>query len=303
MQTVLCRFERSILFYPMYLLLRLLLYPLSWLPLGVLYVVSDGARALLFGVLKYRNAIVQANLTQAFPEKSLPEIQQIHRAFEKAFCDQWIETIKLLSISQQKLHRRMPGNWELLQQLGEAGQDVYVLMGHQFNWEWTFVATQWAIPQRSVGFYLPVSNRAFDQLMQRIRSRGGGQLVSLKNLRAGLAAFKNQRFVAGLIADQNPSQPDTALWLPFMHREAPFFRGPEALARKGHAAVVFAEVIRHRRGQYEVRLTLQEADAAATPPEAITRRYVEHLEACLHRQPANYLWSHRRWKHQRKPGP
>jgi KDO2-lipid IV(A) lauroyltransferase len=286
----------------MYLLLRLLLYPLSWLPLGVLYLVSDGARALLFGLLRYRKGIVQANLTQAFPQKSIPEIRQIHRAFEKAFCDQWIETIKLLSISRRELTRRMPGNWELLRELGEAGHNVYVLLGHQFNWEWAFVATQWAIPQQMVGFYLPVSNPSFDRLMQRIRSRAGGQLVSLKNLRAGLTAFKEQQFVAGLIADQNPSQPDTALWLPFMHREAPFFRGPEALARKGRAAVVFAEVIRHRRGHYEVRLTLQETDAALTFPEAITRRYVAHLEVCLHRQPANYLWSHRRWKHQRKPG-
>lgn len=274
---------------------------LSFLPFWVLYGFSSAVRGVLFGWMGYRKAVVLENLQRAFPEKGLPEIREIQRSFEAAFCDQWVETIKLLTISRRALNQRMAGNWELLRQLGEEGRDVYVLLGHQFNWEWAFVATQWNIPQTMAGFYLPVSNPGFDQLMQRIRSRGGGLLVSLKNLRAGLSALQGKRFVAGLIADQNPSQPESALWVPFLNREAPFFRGPEALARKADAAVVFAEVIREKRGRYRVLLTLQTRHAAATAPEEITLRYVQHLEDCLRRQPANYLWSHRRWKLQRKP--
>lgn len=272
---------------------------LSFLPLWLLYGFSSAVRVVLFGLMGYRRKVISGNLTQSFPEKGDAEIQLIRRAFEKAFCDQWVETIKLLSISRTGLNRRMTGNWELLLQLGAEGRDVYVLLGHQFNWEWAFVATQWNIPQTTAGFYLPVSNSSFDRLMQQIRSQGGGLLISLKNLRAGLAALQGKRFVAGLIADQNPSQPENALWVSFMHREAPFFRGPEALARKANAAVVFAEVVREKRGRYQVVLTLYTRNAAETAPEEITRRYVQHLEACLHRQPHNYLWSHRRWKFRR----
>lgn len=272
---------------------------LSFLPLWLLYGLSTVVRVVLFGIAGYRKRVILENLRQAFPQKSNVEIQKIRRAFEAAFCDQWVETIKLLTVSRAGLNRRMQGNWELLRELGAEDRDVYVLLGHQFNWEWAFVATQWNIPQTMAGFYLPVSNKHFDQLMQDIRSRGGGLLVSLKNLRAGLTALQGKRFVAGLIADQNPSQPETALWLSFMHRDAPFFRGPEALARKANAAVVFAEVIREKRGRYQVILTLQTRQAAETAPEALTRRYVQHLEDCLHRHPHNYLWSHRRWKYQR----
>lgn len=276
---------------------------LSLLPFWMLYGFSTVVRVVLFGMMGYRRAVVLENLQSAFPQKSSVEIRKIQRAFEAAFCDQWVETIKLLTLSRKNLNRRMTGNWELLRELGEEGRDVYVLLGHQFNWEWAFVSTQWNISQTMAGFYLPVSNKSFDQLMQRIRSRGGGLLVSLKNLRAGLTALQGKRFVAGLIADQNPSQPESALWLSFMHREAPFFRGPEALARKADAAVVFAEVIRKRRGRYQVLLTLQTRHAAQAAPEEITRRYVQHLEDCLHRQPHNYLWSHRRWKLKRPTPP
>ncbi len=272
---------------------------LSYLPLWVLYGLSTAVRIILFGIIGYRKQVVLENLERSFPEKSEAEIRNIQRAFEAAFCDQWVETIKLLTISQKTLDRRMEGNWELLHQLGEEGRDVYILLGHQFNWEWGFVATQWNTSQTMAGFYLPVSNQSFDRLMQKIRSRGGGLLVSLKNLRAGLAALQGKRFVAGLIADQNPSQPENALWLSFMHREAPFFRGPEALARKADAAVVFAEVIRKRRGYYRLNLTLHTRHDAQTAPEEITRSYVAHLEDCLRRQPSNYLWSHRRWKFKR----
>ncbi len=276
---------------------------LSLLPFWMLYGLSSVVRVVLFGMMGYRKGVVLENLQSAFPEKDAAEIRKIQRAFEAAFCDQWVETIKLLTISRKTLNRRMTGNWELLRKLGEEGRDVYVLLGHQFNWEWAFVATQWNISQTMAGFYLPVSNKSFDRLMQRIRSRGGGLLVSLKNLRAGLTALQGKRFVAGLIADQNPSQPESALWLSFMHREAPFFRGPEALARKANAAVVFAEVVRQRRGRYQVLLTLQTRHAAETAPEEIIRRYVQHLEGCLHRQPHNYLWSHRRWKLKRPTPP
>ncbi len=272
---------------------------LSRLPLRVLYAFSILARVVLFGLLGYRRKVMQDNLRHAFPEKTEAEIHTIRRAFEKAFCDQWIETIRLLSISKEELNRRMPGNWELLRRLGEEGKDVYVLLGHQFNWEWAFVTTQWNIPQTMAGFYQPLSNKRFDQLMLRIRSRGGGVLISVKDIRAGMETLKGKRFVMGLIADQNPSRPENALWVSFMNREAPFFRGPETGAKKANAAVVFAEVIRHKRGQYEVVLSLEWDNAAHTQPEEITRRYVAHLEACLERQPYNYLWSHRRWKHKK----
>lgn len=273
---------------------------LSRLPLAFLYAFSTLARVVLFGFIGYRRKVVRDNLRHAFPEKNEAEIKAIHRAFEKAFCDQWIETIRLLSISQEELNKRVIGDWELLRRLGEEGKDVYVLLGHQFNWEWAFVTMQWNISQLSAGFYQPLANKRFDQLLLQIRSRGGGLLISVKDVRAGMEALKGKRFVMGLIADQNPSRPENALWIPFMHRETPFFRGPEAGAQKANAAVVFAEVVRHKRGQYEVLFSLDSENAAHTQPEEITRRYVSHLEACLRRQPHNYLWSHRRWKHTKR---
>ncbi len=286
----------------MYYLLAALLYPLSLLPLPVLYGLSAAARAVLFGIIGYRRGVVRDNLRHAFPEKTDGERETVRRRFERAFCDQWVETLKLLSLSPAGLARRIRGNWAVFEDLNRAGKNAYVLLGHQFNWEWAAVACQEAAPQLFAGVYLPLENSAFDRLMRGIRTRGGGVLLSMKALREGLRQLQGQRYIIGLIADQNPSQPDAALWLPFLHREAPFFRGAEALARRDRGAVVFASIRNLRRGRYEVTLQKVWDDASEAPPGAITEAYVRFLEAELRAQPHNWLWSHRRWKHRRKDG-
>ncbi len=284
----------------MYYLLLLILYPISLLPLWVLYGISGFARRILFGVFGYRRQVVEANLKSAFPQKTDAEIKQIRKDFERAFCDQWIETIKLLTISKRKLARRMKFTGEDLLALEAQGKNCAVFLGHQFNWEWASLRTQWATVQDFAGVYLPLSSKPVDAIMHRLRSRGGGILISMKALRAGLAQLAGKQYTLGLIADQNPSQPDAALWLSFMHREAPFHTGAETLARRAGATVLFAALRCTRRGHYEVHFETLWNSSEVPPAGEITRRYVQRLEAALEAQPHNYLWSHRRWKHTRK---
>ena len=284
----------------MYRLLLIVLYPLSLLPMPALYGLSAAARAVLFGIAGYRRKIVADNLAHAFPEKPHSERVQIQRVFEQNFCDQWVETLKALSIPKRALQSRVSGNWEVLEELDREGKNSFAILGHFFNWEWASIACQWAAPQQFAGVYLPLNSTAFDLLMQRIRARGGGWLISMKAVREGMERLQSTRYLLGLIADQNPSQPDKALWLPFMHRDAPFFLGPEGMAHRAGGAVIFAAVRRTGRGRYQVVLEKKWDNARNAAPGEITRAYVSFLEDELCADPANWLWSHRRWKH-RKP--
>ncbi len=285
----------------MYYLLLALLYPLSILPLRVLYLLSDFAFFILYYITGYRKAIVLDNLVHAFPEKSPEELAVIRRRFYRSFCDQWIETVKLLSISERDLNRHITGNWEVFEALDADDKNIYALLGHTFNWEWANVICQYRAPQQFAGVYLPVSNAAFDRLMKKIRSRSGAELISMKGMKSGLQQIQQKRHIIGMIADQNPSDPNVALWLPFMHREAPFFRGPEAMARRAKGAVVFAGIRKIARGHYNITLTKMWDDASLTAPGEIMLAYIAFMEEQLRVQPENWLWSHRRWKHRKKP--
>lgn len=284
----------------MYYLLLGIFYPVSLLPLWLLYRISDLAYLIIFHLLGYRKEIVRSNLEHAFPDKSAAEIEAVMHRFYRSFCDQWIETVKLLTMSRRSLAARLSGNWDILQDLGDRDKNTYLLTGHTFNWEWANAAVAIHTAQTYACVYLPLSSGAFDKVMLRIRTRLGPVMISMKALLSGFKKLGRNTYILGLAADQNPAVVEVADWIPFMHREAPFFRGPEQMPRRAQAAVVFIGIRKERRGHYKATLEQLCEDASTMPPGSILKGYVSFLERQLARQPENWLWSHRRWKHVRK---
>lgn len=280
----------------MYYLLLLLLYPLSLFPLWALYGLSELTNLLLFTLIGYRKKLVSEHLAQAFPEKSPEERRRIQKDFNRAFCDQWIETLKLLSISERSLKKRFTGNWELPEALLNAERPVYALLGHQFNWEWGSVATQYNISGRFAGIYLPQNSKAFDRLMLKIRRRSGALLIPANDMRPAFRALRGTRHLTGFMADQTPANLKASRWYHFLNRPAPFTTGPEKQARLMAATVILVSVTRERRGHYRINFSLLCEDASKTGPGWITDEYVTHLQAELQQHPHNWLWTHRRWK-------
>jgi KDO2-lipid IV(A) lauroyltransferase len=104
-----------------------------------------------------------------------------------------------------------------------------------------------------------------------------------------------------LVADQNPGNPAKAWWVNFFGKPAPFVMGPENAARQRDTAVLFANFYKVKRGLYSFsveKFTDRPADLA---PGELTLRYIKYIEDKTRERPANYLWSHRRWKHAYKP--
>lgn len=284
----------------MYFLLLALLYPVSLLPLWMLYGVSDFGFFVIYHLMGYRKEVVRDNMRHAFPEKPAAEIEAIMKRFYRGFCEQWIETLKLLSMSRAELKRRTSCNWDELQKLHAEGLNGYILTGHIFNWEWANAAIALHAPQHYACVYLPLSSPGFDRLMRRIRTRTGARMISMKALRGGFKELQNGPYLLSLAADQNPAVVETAAWIPFMHREAPFFRGPDQMPRRAKAAVLLGGIRRVKRGHYAFTLTRIADDASTLEAGAILQEYVRNLERQLEAQPDNYLWSHRRWKHKRR---
>lgn len=285
-----------------YYLLYALVYPLSLLPFRILYLISDGFFLLVYHVIGYRRKIVRKNLTASFPDKRPDELCTIERQFYHWLCDYFVETIKLLTISDERLlqHIEFRGV-EQLEACYDQGQDCAAILGHYCNWEW-LSATGLAFkryPQAVMGLiYHPLYNAAFDRLFVAIRSAHGGDCIPKKDILRHMIRYRQEdrRTLFGYISDQTPKWENIHLWLPFLHQETPVFTGGERIMKKTDNAVFYTEMERPRRGQYICTFRLISAHAAQEPESEITRRFFQLLEETIRKAPAYYLWTHNRWK-------
>lgn len=255
---------------------------------------------LLYYVIGYRREVVMSNLLIAFPEKTQHERLQISKEFYHNFLDTFIETLKFLSLSDKEFAKRLTGNFDLLTDLYTTGQNVQLLSGHFFNWEYMNWGLSRNSPYPLIGVYSPVSNKLIDRIIYKMRSRYNGILVSFYEFKNRFHQLAKSRYALALIADQNPGISEKSYWLPFFGKLTGFVTGPEKSARINNNAVVLAHFYKVKRGYYHVNFEL----LTTTPKEFVrgelTKNYVAFLENCIRKKPANYLWSHRRWKNEFK---
>jgi KDO2-lipid IV(A) lauroyltransferase len=285
------------MYYVLYGLVRFF----SILPLPVLYFFADVIYVFVYYVTGYRKKVVMKNLSLAFPEKTEKERRRIAKDFYHQLIDTFIETIKFFSWNIEEVNRRMTVDVTGLEKTYNLGRPVHVLAMHNFNWEFAnwWVSANAPIP--FYGIYLPVGNRHFDRMMYRMRAKYGTRLIPATRFRESYAAVKDTHHLLGSAADQSPADPRNAWWVEFFGRRTAFVRGAERGARAARAAVVFVHFFRAgRRGHYELHTKLFTTDASLLAPGEMTKAYTQYVEASVRSRPSNYLWSHRRWKHEWK---
>ena len=91
----------------MYKILYSIFYAISLLPYRVLYGFSDFFYLILYKVVGYRKKVVRKNLASSFPEKDEKELRRIEKGFYHWLCDYFVETVKLLSVSDETLLRHI----------------------------------------------------------------------------------------------------------------------------------------------------------------------------------------------------
>ena len=284
------------------------IYGIALLPFPLLYLLSDGLYLLLYKVIGYRTAVVRENLRKSFPEKSAAELRTIERAFYRWFCDLVLETLKTLTISPEQVKERVSVTGEeVLKKYFAERRSIILVMGHWGNWEVGGARfSQLGLHQLYV-IYHPLQNTWFDGLVLRMRTRLGNRLYAMNDTMKGMLRDRGQVTATAFIADQTPP-PDRAFWTTFLNQDTPVFFGTEKIARKLGYPIIYVGIEpayrtgrRQRRGHYLMRFEELVADPRRTLDGEISMAHTRRLEADIRRLPAFWLWTHRRWKHQRPP--
>ena len=276
----------------------LLLKLLSRLPLAVLYGISNVLSFLAMHIVRYRRPLVAKNLRRSFPEKTPAEIHQITRAFYRNLADVVVESLKGLTMSEKAVRKRVRFHrMDQVEACYQRGQSVVLLTTHQCNWEWLLSAGCIYLSHPVDAVYKPLANKKMDTLMRQTRARFGGQPISKDRVLREVLRRKDQVRAIAIVADQTPAPGTPKHWIEFLHQETGFYRGIEQLPKALQYPVFFVTMKRAERGYYDVSFT-----PVGTPPYeneelTILPRYAEQAESMIRQQPANWLWSHGRWKY------
>ncbi len=274
------------------------------LPMPLLYLFADVFYLLVYHVARYRLRIVRRNLKASFPDKSPAELRQLEKAFYRHFADYVIETFKLAHISLEELQQRaFLRNPELVDQLVDQGHTCLVLMmGHYGNWEWFSGSSSRFTDTRVYQIYRPLNNPAVDRLFIQLRTKFGSLGIKKNDSFRDIVRLKQAKTHAAVIflADQTPSKANLHYWTRFLNQDSAILNGPERIARKLNLPVVFLDTQKVKRGYYTVDMHLITDAPQSTPENWITEQYARLMEKCILRDPAYWLWTHKRWKHQRE---
>ncbi|RYF89512.1 MAG: lipid A biosynthesis acyltransferase, partial [Chitinophagaceae bacterium] len=272
----------------MYYILYGFLYLFSLIPFFIIYRIGDLVFFILYHLAGYRKKIVMNNLAIAFPEKTEAEKIAIAKQFYKNLIDTFLESIKLLSMSDATFAKRAKMDFTAIEKLIAEGKNIQMHSGHQMNWEYAHwaVATQINIPW--VGVYMRIASKPVDRLFRKLRSKGKTVLVGVHEFKTRAHSVFAEQFALGLIADQNPGNPAGAYWLNFFGKPVSFAKGPDIGARKNNPAIVFVKFVKLKRGYYRFEASVVAEEGAVFEEGEVTRLYRDFLENTIKEDPANY---------------
>ena len=269
------------------------------LPLPVLYGFASFCAFLFYYLIPYRKKVIQSNLKNSFPDASEKELNQLTYRFYGYLTDQLVEFFKGVSITKDEMLDRFEiKNEDLVTDFIKKGIPVILVAGHQGNWEWAIHRLALSKNPHDV-IYQKLNNPTFNEFTTQVRSRFGH--INLLEKRESVLLTRERKDIPRVIclaSDQAPQKPESAYWTTFLNQDTAFFTGMERFARDYKYPVVFAEVIRKKRGKYTqtYELLANEPFDELAPGEII-ERFARRLEKSINEYPEQYLWSHRRWKH------
>jgi KDO2-lipid IV(A) lauroyltransferase len=287
----------------MFYILYAFIWIITWLPLRVLYLISDIFFPVVYYIVGYRKNVVRLNLTKSFPDKTVKERRTIERRYYHFLCDLIVETIHEMHISKKDIERRMTfGNLQDIVDQNALNKSVMIMTAHYGNWEW-LLAFSLCLPEKqpSNPIYKRLRNKQFDKLFHQLRSRYGAKLIEKKDLLRVMFKLQKEKQIANfwMISDQTPNGKNLHYWTTFLNQDTATVTGTEQLARKFDYPVFYAEINRVKRGYYHCEFIPITLEPTKTAEFEISEQYMRLLEKSIEAHPEFWLWSHRRWKYQR----
>lgn len=287
---------------------------LSKLPLKFHYFMGSVFAWFAEKVIRYRYSTVLTNISRSFPDKKYKEIDGIVHDFYKHFGEILAEAIWFSGANYKRLYDSgivTVTNPEELNELYLSTPSMTVLSTHCGNWELlggflgyrTPSGVKVAIQEEEIRVvYKKLTNPVFDEVFKlnrvsALEKVGTSCEIESSNILRHAVSSRGQRLVYIYPTDQAPYWKAAKHPIgKFMHQETNCMLGSVGAACKLSHSVMYMKMQRMERGKYEMTLIPLCRNASESTPEEIMRKYYDLLEQEINETPANWLWTHKRWK-------
>lgn len=285
-----------------FLAVRIVLSILQAMPLSWGYTLARGLAWLAYKIDRRHRVVADQNLQIAFPQWSATERDQAIREVYVHFCSMVIEMTHL----PRMLHVH---NWKKYMQLGRgdemvsallSGRPLIVITGHFGNWELAGYALA-LFGFNSYAVARPLDNPWLDDLLKRFRKKTGQELLNKNGDSNRMADLLDAGGILCTLADQDAGQ--NGLFVPFFGKPASTHKAVALLALHHQALVAVVGTRRVGTGlkyliDVEVVLDTKTYLDDQNAVRRLTQDYTLAWERLVSKAPEQYLWLHRRWKHE-----
>lgn len=258
----------------------------SYLPISRLYSFSTLIRKINSFFFKYRHNTITKNIKNSFKNENHSKIS---KKFSVHFFNLIAEVIKSLSISKNDILERVQiKNINEIERQIINEKNIVFITNHFCNWEWLFLRISLIKNIFLFGIYQEQSSKVFEFIINKSRTRFGGNLISTNNLKNFLLK-KKQRKTFFFVSDQLPPKNNRGLKINFLGQSTIFNKIPERVSKLTKSVVFYIEMLETKRGYYSIEFKQIKSTN-------ITKIYANLLEETVGKQPDKWLWSHKRWK-------
>jgi KDO2-lipid IV(A) lauroyltransferase len=296
--------RRPWLDYLVYLVVRSLVAFAQMLSIEQSYGLARFLGWVLYKVDKRHRQVGLDNLKHAYGDAmSETERDQVVRGVYRHFCTMLIEILHL----PRKMHWSTWRDWFVLEGHGPlldlfmgGKRPIIFLTGHYGNWEMAgYVFGMFGFPTVSVARAL--DNPYLERYLRSFRERTGQQLIPKTGGFDQMVEVLRSNRALSFLADQDAGQ--RGLFVDFFGRPASTHKAIALLAIEHQAPVIVGVARRIGPGfRYEFFceevIDPAELEGTADDVRLLTQRYTSALERLIRQDPTQYLWLHRRWKHQ-----
>jgi KDO2-lipid IV(A) lauroyltransferase len=184
-----------------------------------------------------------------------------------------------------------------------SGRPAIILTGHYGNWELAgYVFGLFGFPTYAVARTL--DNPYLERFLREFRERTGQRLIPKSGGYEQIVQVLGSGKPLSMLADQDAGP--RGLFVDFFGRPASTHKAIALLAIEHQVPVLVGVARRVGPGfRYEIRCAevIEPGEFTGTADDALllTQRYTSVLEKLVRQDPTQYLWLHRRWKHQPQP--